>query len=347
MFIIVQMPLSLTTVLILCVDLGTDMIPAISLAYEKPEADIMERPPRNAETDRLVTDRLMCFAYLQIGVFQALAGFYSFFVVLNDYGFGASLVPGNAMSYFQYPGPTIDDVRYIMGNSGDYLTSDAPCPCGAGMPLFDKANKEIHSTAKSKDFETLSPWSKIVNGALVGGTTAQKNACPSSSLGIPWDVNWPYGYGCPYGAVKPDRKCKFDPAVDKCPTTDKPAPCYKATEALGHAQTAAFVSIVIVQWADLLICKTRSLSIYHQGMKNPILIFGLFTETLLCLALCYLPGIDEGLGTRPLMFIHWCPSFPYSVLIFFYDETRKYFLRRGRATLPKGKISFVERFSYY
>merc|ERR1719428_383130 len=138
MFIIVQMPLSLTTVLILCVDLGTDMIPAISLAYEKPEADIMERPPRNAETDRLVTDRLMCFAYLQIGVFQALAGFYSFFVVLNDYGFGASLVPGNAMSYFSYPGPTIDDTRYIMGDAGDLLTSDAPCPCGTGQPLFDK-----------------------------------------------------------------------------------------------------------------------------------------------------------------------------------------------------------------
>merc|ERR1719316_1046556 len=94
MFIIVQMPLSLTTVLILCVDLGTDMIPAISLAYEKPEADIMERPPRNA-----VTDRLMCFAYLQIGVFQALAGFYSFFVVLNDYGFAPDTIPGNAMAF--------------------------------------------------------------------------------------------------------------------------------------------------------------------------------------------------------------------------------------------------------
>merc|ERR1740127_212066 len=115
MFIIVQMPLSLTTVLILCVDLGTDMIPAISLAYEKPEADIMERPPRNAETDRLVTDRLMCFAYLQIGVFQALAGFYSFFVVLNDYGFAASTIPGNAMAFFPYPGATRSGVRYILG----------------------------------------------------------------------------------------------------------------------------------------------------------------------------------------------------------------------------------------
>merc|ERR1711865_440959 len=68
MFIIVQMPLSLTPVLILCVDLGTDMIPAISLAYEKPEADIMKRPPRDQKVDRLVTKKLVCFAYLQIGV---------------------------------------------------------------------------------------------------------------------------------------------------------------------------------------------------------------------------------------------------------------------------------------
>lgn len=38
--------------------------------------------------------------------------------------------------------------------------------------------------------------------------------------------------------------------------------CY-TTEALKHAQCAYFVSIVVVQWADLLICKTRKLSIYH------------------------------------------------------------------------------------
>ena len=28
-----------------------------------------------------------------------------------------------------------------------------------------------------------------------------------------------------------------------------------------------FVSIVIVQWADLLICKTRTNSLFQQGMK--------------------------------------------------------------------------------
>merc|ERR1712227_107469 len=36
--------------------------------------------------------------------------------------------------------------------------------------------------------------------------------------------------------------------------------------------TAFFVSIVIVQWADLIICKTRKLSVFQQGMTNWILI---------------------------------------------------------------------------
>mmetsp|Transcript_12653 Transcript_12653/g.39933 ORF Transcript_12653/g.39933 Transcript_12653/m.39933 type:complete len:1028 (-) Transcript_12653:686-3769(-) len=86
-FIVVQLPLPLSTVLILCVDLGTDMVPAISLAYEKKESDIMDRPPRNAATDRLVNRRLISFAYGQIGVMQALAGFYTYMVVLNDFGY--------------------------------------------------------------------------------------------------------------------------------------------------------------------------------------------------------------------------------------------------------------------
>jgi sodium/potassium-transporting ATPase subunit alpha len=365
MFIIVQMPLSLTTVLILCVDLGTDMIPAISLAYEKPEADIMERPPRNAETDRLVTDRLMCFAYLQIGVFQALAGFYSFFVVLNDYGFTIGTVPGNAMSYFEYPGPTVKipssaatAQRRIMGGDKDVhrqYNPDAPCPCGGGE-LYPEGggDNQFPSTIKAATFKTDAPWSVIkADGSLTGGTSEQIAACPASGNGFTvdgvTDDAWPYGYGCPYGSVKPTAVCKFK-STDKMITTkeDKSPPCYKPSEALGHAQTAAFVSIVIVQWADLLICKTRSLSIYHQGMKNPILIFGMFSETCLCLLLCYCPGVDAGLGTRPLMWIHWCPSFPYSVLIFIYDELRKFTLRRERIRLgPLGKIGFVERFSYY
>ena len=66
-FIVFQCPLPLSTVLILCIDLGTDMVPAISFAYENPELDIMERQPRT-KRDHLVNTKLISFAYFQIGV---------------------------------------------------------------------------------------------------------------------------------------------------------------------------------------------------------------------------------------------------------------------------------------
>jgi sodium/potassium-transporting ATPase subunit alpha len=86
-FIVLKVPLPLSTVLILLIDLGTDMIPAISMAWEKAESDIMKRPPRDSAVDRLVTRKLIFFAYLQIGVIQAAAGFFTWMVVMNDYGF--------------------------------------------------------------------------------------------------------------------------------------------------------------------------------------------------------------------------------------------------------------------
>jgi len=104
-FILFTIPLPLTTFLILAIDLGTDMIPAISMAYELPEADIMMRPPRNSKTDRLVTKRMINFSYLQIGIIQAAAGFYTYFVVLNDYGYPPSviLMRGNSETWGKQP----------------------------------------------------------------------------------------------------------------------------------------------------------------------------------------------------------------------------------------------------
>jgi len=56
-FITASIPLPLGTITILCIDLGTDMVPAISLAYENAESDIMKRLPRDPRHDKLVNDR--------------------------------------------------------------------------------------------------------------------------------------------------------------------------------------------------------------------------------------------------------------------------------------------------
>ena len=49
-------------------------VPAISLAYESPESDIMKRAPRNPKADNLVNNRLIGMAYGQIGAARTRGG---------------------------------------------------------------------------------------------------------------------------------------------------------------------------------------------------------------------------------------------------------------------------------
>ncbi|KRY48182.1 Sodium/potassium-transporting ATPase subunit alpha [Trichinella britovi] len=233
MFILLNIPLPLGTVTILCIDLGTDLWPAISLAYEESEGDIMKRPPRNPQKDKLVNERLISFSYGMIGMMQASAGFFTYFVIMGDNGF---------------------------------------------LPL--------------RLFGLRDQWdSRAVN-----------------------DLEDSYGQQWTYSSRK-------------------------VLEYTCH--TAFFVSIVVVQWADLIISKTRRNSLIQQGMNNWTLNFGILFETVLAAFLAYCPGLDKGLRMYSLKLWWWFPALPFSVLIFIFDESRRAILRRSK------RGSFVERETYY
>ncbi|KAI1305851.1 Sodium/potassium-transporting ATPase subunit alpha [Halotydeus destructor] len=231
-FILCDIPLPLGTVTILCIDLGTDMVPAISLAYEKAESDIMKRKPRDPTKDKLVNERLISIAYGQIGFMQAAAGFFTYFVIMAENGF----LP-----------------HYLFGIREKWDSRGV-------NDLMDSYGQEwTYSTRKTLEFT-----------------------------------------------------------------------CH----------TAFFVAIVVVQWADLIVCKTRKNSIVHQGMNNHVLNFGLLFETALAACLSYGPGMDKALRMYPLKFSWWLIAIPFSILIFVYDEIRRLILRRN----PGG---WVERETYY
>jgi len=126
--------------------------------------------------------------------------------------------------------------------------------------------------------------------------------------------------------------------------------CY-TTEALRYAQCGYLVSIVCVQWGDLLICKTRALSISQQGMINMHANFGLFFETSLVALLCYVWFWNKALGTRQIAFPHFAvPSFSFFCVIMAYDELRKIFLRKGMVKSRRGRtkyVGWVVRNTYY
>lgn len=52
----------------MCPPSHSHQVPAISLAYETAESDIMKRQPRNPRSDKLVNERLISMAYGQIGL---------------------------------------------------------------------------------------------------------------------------------------------------------------------------------------------------------------------------------------------------------------------------------------
>ncbi|CAG5117965.1 unnamed protein product [Candidula unifasciata] len=230
-YITMSVPLPLGVVTILFIDLGTDMYPAISLAYESSELDIMKRRPRNAKTDKLVNQRLISIAYGMIGMFQALAGFFIYIVIMAENGFWAC------------------DLLNIRER-----------------------------------------WdSKAVN-----------------SLADSYGQEWTY-----YQRKRLEQTC----------------------------HTAFFISIVVVQWADLIISKTRRLSLFTHGMKNWVLNSAIVFETVMAAAIAYLPFMSQ-LNVQYVRPIYWLYPMLYCAFLWMADEMRRYILRMH----PQG---FVERETYY
>jgi calcium-translocating P-type ATPase len=84
-FVLLRIPLPLTIIQILAVDLGTDMLPALALGAERPDPAAMRRPPRR-RSERLLSGAVIARAYLFLGVLEAVAAMAAFFFVLDAGG---------------------------------------------------------------------------------------------------------------------------------------------------------------------------------------------------------------------------------------------------------------------
>lgn len=196
-FVLLDIPLPLTVVLILAIDLGTDIVPALGLGAERPETDVMKRKPRPRE-ERLLSRNLLFMSYGVIGMLQAAAGFFTYFVILYSGGWEWGL---------------------------------------------DLANSD---------------------------------------------------------------------------------PLYRT------AITGFFASIIICQVADVIICRTRTQSLFTVGLfSNRLVLAGIAFELLLLVGISYIPAFNTFFGTAPLEIWHLMLSLPFALAILVGDEVRRIFVRRG------------------
>jgi len=97
-YVLFRIPLPLTIIQILAVDLGTDMLPALALGAERPDTGLMRQPPRPPD-ERLLSWSLLARAYLWLGPLQAAAALAAFFFVLHLGGwqYGEFLATGDPL----------------------------------------------------------------------------------------------------------------------------------------------------------------------------------------------------------------------------------------------------------
>ena len=87
-----DIPLALTVIQILAIDLGTDLLPALALGIEKPEPNVMRNPPRR-RAQPLVERGLLARAFLWLGGIEALLCYIGFFYVYHLSGQNEFLLP--------------------------------------------------------------------------------------------------------------------------------------------------------------------------------------------------------------------------------------------------------------
>ena len=360
-FVLLGVPLPLSTVLILCVDLGTDIFPAISFAYERPELDLMDRKPRNVRTEKLVTGKLLLYAYAAIGVSQAMAGLVTYFQVMRDYGYNPLGMIGLS-SGLKYHRLIEDDGSVRASNDFDVVAFSSnkwngvrlcgriPDPSNFGcddevMTLL-RFNEYCHRKAG-----TILPYG-MTDGILAGSSTSSGVLYHHGLDGLPICPSpTAAGLYIPIGTLTPESQEIADAAFmggtclyatksgfipestrEKFPGSDFPV-CF-TTEALKYAQTAYFVAIMVVQYATLFFCKSRALSLIQHGVGNFFMNIAVVGETLLATGITYLPFFNTALDTRPLVPWHFgFYALPFAVLNFWFDESRKALMRSGGAGL--------------
>ena len=85
LFILLPVPLALTVIQILAIDLGTDIVPSMALGQEPHDADVMTQPPRSRDAG-LLTAPMLWHSYGFLGLLEAGFSLTLFFWVLVDGG---------------------------------------------------------------------------------------------------------------------------------------------------------------------------------------------------------------------------------------------------------------------
>ncbi|KAK0634214.1 hypothetical protein B0T14DRAFT_508558 [Immersiella caudata] len=109
---------------------------------------------------------------------------------------------------------------------------------------------------------------------------------------------------------------------------------------LNEASSIYFVTLVVMQWFNLLAVRTRRLSIFqhpplfNKATQNYYLFPAMLFALVMAFFWLYIPPLQPMLGTTPVPVEHWFLPMAFGLVLLWLDEARKFFVRGW----PKGPI---------
>jgi len=308
-FIILQMPLPLSTILILSLDLFANIYPNIAFATEPAEKKIMERKPRNCKTDHIVTMKMFIYAYLFTGVMDACGGFLTYFVILNNYGMNPLNVIGMLSTEGLYPAP--NDVY---------------------NPYYDQYSGNSNAFL-SANYEKLGIFSATGVGA--NGTTPPTtiNTNTVQDVGIDLRVFYYFFPQSSWG------KCFWDDiSLIGTPV------CY-SSEAVFHAQGGVYIAAIIGVLGWGVHFRAIQTSAFSHEFTNSQMNFAYFLQLGIAVFIVFCPGVQEGFGVRSIHVQEFFPAFAFWISGYALEELRKYLVRTIKE--PNDSPGYFYRYFYY
>ena len=296
-------PLAMTVMGVLAVDVGTDLIPAMGLGLEPPEMEIMERPPRRREEKILSLD-----------------------FILRSYFVQGSLLALSCYATYCYMG-------WVLGTwqPGESLAFMPPSPSGL---QFSEASSAYLQTLTAYFFPTVTTqianvlckrsWkasllsrtfldSKYRSDALeaIAGWRPQRHTTP---VHIQYHVRGPAAF---------TALSAFFALVGELALLP-----FRFIYALLSQAIAYLERPVIVPFTNGLARFLDRHYIVFNFISNPLIDLGILFELALCYLFIYTP-LSGIYYFAPVPWHVYLFAFHGTILLFIFEETKKYYRRKG------------------
>lgn len=311
-FVLIGIPAPISSILVLLIDLGTELGPAISYAFEYPEGDLMLVPPRKVLTTEKPKEPK---SKKRLNLFERL--------ILRD-----------------------DSVQRRLTQDQEQATiEEEHQPMVVAVPINELVwYKRWFIKSRAFFIQDYTGETLIDNDLLVWcyfqGGIIEAIGCFSAYL-IVLAVEH-----VPFNMLYQSALVYFkETSPDLLLTNGSVATAADQVKILGKAQAAFFLSIVICQWFNIFIQKHRYSYPYGLDMlKNKWTWIGIGAGVLISAFIVYIPYINSHIfGAYPFPPIAFLAPLAMGIFLFIYEFSRRFLRKKGYfGGVPKQNINLVD-----